>query len=181
MKRCPAIHMPVANATRIVALAHCIVHPRELVTKADQFDIFAVGAACGVTGHHCGRRGDSHQGQSGEYDANRFRSALVCHFAKHPSKALIDETRVYCHLFPTPRVRTASGRRYLLIAVPDVAFHPQRSPGLATAHRRKTHSEMVCEQACYRSRCCRPLPKLFRQNAALVTGTACPENRLLVC
>jgi len=43
MKRCPAIHMPVANATSIAALAHCISHSRELVTNVDQFEIFAVG------------------------------------------------------------------------------------------------------------------------------------------
>src|SRR5215207_1556030 len=77
MKRCPAIHMPVANATRIVALAHCIVHARALVMKVDQFDIFA--AVRGVTGHHDRRRRDDHQGQSGEHDADPFQSALVRH------------------------------------------------------------------------------------------------------
>jgi hypothetical protein len=71
--------MPVANATSIVALAHCIIHSRELVTKLDQFDIIAVGAARGVTGHYHSRRRDDHQGQSGKHDADPFQSALVCH------------------------------------------------------------------------------------------------------
>src|SRR3954469_14728926 len=76
MKRCPAIHMPVANATRIVALAPCIVHACELVMKIDRFGVFA--AARGVTGHHDSRRRDD-QSQSGEDDADQFQSALVRH------------------------------------------------------------------------------------------------------
>src|SRR6185295_5731640 len=78
MKRCSAIHMVVANATMTVALAHCIIHPRELITKVDQFEISAVGAARGVTSHYCSHR-DNHQGQSGECDADQFQRALVCH------------------------------------------------------------------------------------------------------
>ena len=57
--------MPVANATRIVALAYCIVHPRELVTNVYQFRILAFDTARGVTGHDYSRRRDDHQRQSG--------------------------------------------------------------------------------------------------------------------
>ena len=71
--------MPVANATRIVALAHCIVHSRDLVTKVHPFDMFAIGAARGVAGHHDSCRRDNHQGQSGEHDADQFQGASVCH------------------------------------------------------------------------------------------------------
>src|SRR5215216_3842508 len=128
MKRCPAIHMPVANATRIVALAHCIVHARALVMKVDQFDIFA--AVRGVTGHHDSRRRNDHQGQSGEDDADQSQSALVRHrktsslawprkarpvfrlgpFASSSSATVLHETRIYCHLFPMSRVGAAQRR-----------------------------------------------------------------------
>jgi hypothetical protein len=116
--------MPVANATRIVALAHCIVHARELVTKVDQSDVFA--AVRGVTGHHDSRGRDDHQGQSREHDADQFQSALVRHrtasslgrprkarpvfrlgpFASSASASLIQETRIYCHLFPMSKRAT---------------------------------------------------------------------------
>jgi hypothetical protein len=51
--------MLVANATITVALAHCIVHPRELITNVHQFEIFAIAAARGVSDHHYGRRRDN--------------------------------------------------------------------------------------------------------------------------
>jgi hypothetical protein len=47
--------------------------------KVDQFDIFAIDAARGVTGHHDSRRRDNHHGQSGEHETNQFQGALVCH------------------------------------------------------------------------------------------------------
>jgi len=53
-----------------VALANCIVHPRELVTKVYHFQIFATDTARGVTGHDCSCREDNDQGQSGEDDAD---------------------------------------------------------------------------------------------------------------
>jgi hypothetical protein len=40
--RCPATQTLAANATVTVALAHCIVHSRELITKVSQFEIFRV-------------------------------------------------------------------------------------------------------------------------------------------
>jgi hypothetical protein len=74
-----------------VALAHCIIHSRELVMEVHQLKIFAIGTARGVTGHHYSRRRDNHQGQSGKHDANQFQSALVCHrkasFQRRPRKA----------------------------------------------------------------------------------------------
>jgi hypothetical protein len=87
-------------------------------------------------------------------------------------------------LFLPLRVRSA--KRFEQIALPAVAFHPERSrlsyavafrseelKGSAAAHRRKTHPEMACVQARYRSRWRLSLPQLFQQNAALVAGTAC--------
>jgi hypothetical protein len=79
MKRCAAIQVLAAKATMTIALAHCSSHSRELVTKVHQFEIFAIDAARGVTGHHDSRRRDNHQGQSGEHDADQFQGAFVCH------------------------------------------------------------------------------------------------------
>src|SRR4051794_15527101 len=115
MKCCPAIHMLAAKATMTIALAHCSSHSRGLVMKVHQFEIFAIDAARGVTGHRDSRRQDNHQGQGGEHDANQFQGALVCHcknvlpaaaekstagMRSSSSAALIDETQAYCHLFP---------------------------------------------------------------------------------
>jgi hypothetical protein len=107
--------MLAAKATMTIALAHCSSHSRELVMKVHQFEIFAIDAARGVTGHRDSRRQDNHQGQGGEHDANQFQGALVCHcknvlpaaaekstagMRSSSSAALIDETQAYCHLFP---------------------------------------------------------------------------------
>jgi hypothetical protein len=80
MKRCPATHTPAANATMTIALAHCIFHSPELVTKDYQIEMFAADAAGGLTSHHDSRPRDNHQGHGGKHDANQFQRALVCHF-----------------------------------------------------------------------------------------------------
>ena len=119
MKRCPAIHMPVAKATRIVALAHCMVHARALVTKVDQFDVFA---ARGVTGHHDSRRRDDHQGQGGEDDADQFQSALVGHRKNVlPGMATKSPAGVPARAFRLLLIGHAIGERDLLPLVPDIA------------------------------------------------------------
>lgn len=91
MKRCAAIQVLAAKATMTIALAHCISHSRELVTKVHRFEIFAIDAARGVTGYHDSRRRDNHQGQSGEHDADQFQGAFICHcktsFQGRPRKA----------------------------------------------------------------------------------------------
>jgi hypothetical protein len=75
MKRCPAAHTLVENATMTIALATCILHSSELVMEVCQSEIFT----CAVTGHHCSRRRNNHQSQRGKDDANQFQSSLVCH------------------------------------------------------------------------------------------------------
>ena len=183
MKRCPAIHMPVANATSIAALAHCISHSRELVTMVDQFEIFAVGAARGVTGHHDSRRRADHQGQSGEHDANQFQSALVCHrkasFRRRPRKArlafpwpvgllLIGPTSSVnasdCHLFPIARMaKDAMCRSGWLLRTTEA------------------HPEMVLRASVLPPSLLSALAQIVPAERCFSCGNCAPENRLFVC
>ena len=74
--------------------------------------------------------------------------------------------------------RRAAGRDAVLFLVVKPGDHTMASL-LRTAEERI--QKWLCVQARYRRRFCQPLRKLFRRNAALVTGTACLENRLFVC
>ena len=196
--------MPVANATRIVALAHCIVHGRALVTKVDQFDIFA--AARGVTGHHDSRRRDDHQGQSGEDDADQFQSALVRH-RKTSSLARPRKARPVFRLGPfassssatvfmkrisiatCSRCRELEPRNDLnrLLEPPSPVIRRHRGRVMlrlirsearrlmTPARSEKRIQKWLWVQARYRGRFCRVLTILFQQSAALVAGTAGPK------
>src|SRR3954468_19367983 len=71
------------------ALANCIVHPGELVTKVYHFQIIATDTARGVTGHDCSRREDDDQGRRSRSKRRKGRR-LASERACLPSRSVLN-------------------------------------------------------------------------------------------